>query len=117
MFPRYDWYNLKGQLIWKNVLCAKKKPNIPNAEGDREANSQDHKNCQKWLFWGRVYHIDSMLNFLLKAIPFILVISSEGFKQKQLICNLFVTNLNDICDFECKILKKQVKSICLLSMR
>ena len=50
MFPLYDWYNLKGQLIRKKVLCAKKKPNIPEAEGDREANSQDHKNCQKWLF-------------------------------------------------------------------
>ena len=34
----------------KKVLCAKKKTNIPEAEGDREANSQDHKNCQKWLF-------------------------------------------------------------------
>ena len=43
MFPLYDWYNLKGQLIRKKVLCAKKKPNIPEAEGDREANSQDHK--------------------------------------------------------------------------
>ena len=64
-----------------------------------------------------MYHIDSMLNFLLKAIPFILVISSEGFKQKQLICNLFVINLSDIHDFEGKILKKQVKSICLLSIR
>ena len=47
MFPLYDWYNLKRQLIRKKVLCAKKKPNIPEAEGDREANSQHHKNCQK----------------------------------------------------------------------
>ena len=78
MFPPYDWYNLKGQLIREKVLCAKKKQNIPEAEGD----------------------IDSMLNFLPKAIPFILVISSEGFKQKQLICNLFVTNLSDIHNFE-----------------
>ena len=73
MFPLYDWYNLKGQLIKKNILCAKKKPNIPEVEGDREANSLDHKNCQN----------DSMLNFLLKTIPFILVISSERFKRKQ----------------------------------
>ena len=64
----------------------------------------------------RKKNIDSILNFLLKAIPFMLVISSEGFKQKQLICNLFVTNLSDIHDFEGKILKKQVKSICLLSI-
>ena len=47
MFPFYDWYNLKGQLIKKKVLCAKKKLNIPEAEWDREANSQDHKNYQK----------------------------------------------------------------------
>ena len=47
MSPLYDWYNLNGQLIRKKVLRAKKKPNIPEAEGDREANSQDHKNCQK----------------------------------------------------------------------
>ena len=47
MFTLYDWYNLKGQLIRKKVLCTKKKPNNPEAEGDREANSQDHKNCQK----------------------------------------------------------------------
>ena len=40
-----------------------------------------------------------------------------GFKQKQLICNLFLTNLSDIGDFEGKILEKQLKSICLLSMR
>ena len=65
-----------------------------------------------------MFHIDSMLNFLLKAIPLILVILSEGFKQKQsVICNLFVTNLSDIHDFEGEILKKQVKSICLLSIR
>ena len=64
-----------------------------------------------------MYHIDSMLNFFLKAIPFILVISSEEFNQKQLICNLFVTNLSYIRDFEGKVLKKQVKSICLLSIR
>ena len=64
-----------------------------------------------------MYHIDSMLNFLLKAIPFILVILPGGFKQKQLICNLFLTNLSDIGDFEGKILEKQLKSICLLSMR
>ena len=42
MFPLYDWYNLKRQLIRKKVLCAKKKPKIHEAEGDREANSQDH---------------------------------------------------------------------------
>ena len=47
MFPLYDWYNLKGQLIRKKVLCAKKKPNISEAERNREANSQDHKDCQK----------------------------------------------------------------------
>ena len=47
MFPLYDWCNLKGQLIRKKVLCAKKKPNILGDEGDREANSQEHKNCQK----------------------------------------------------------------------
>ena len=47
MFPLYDWYNLNGQLIRKKVLCAKKKPNILGDEGDREANSQEHKNCQK----------------------------------------------------------------------
>ena len=40
MFPLYDWYNLKGQLIRKKILCVKKKPNIPRAEGKREANSQ-----------------------------------------------------------------------------
>ena len=33
MFPLYGWYNLKGQLIRKKILCAKKKPNIPGAEG------------------------------------------------------------------------------------
>ena len=47
MFPLYDWYNLKGQLIKKNVLCAKEKPNIPESEGDREANSQDHKTVRR----------------------------------------------------------------------
>ena len=49
MFPLYEWYNLKGQLIRKTVLYAKKKPNIPKAkaQGNREANSQDHNNCQK----------------------------------------------------------------------
>ena len=47
MLPPYDWYNFKRQLIRKKVLCAKKKPNITEAEGDREANSQYHKNCQK----------------------------------------------------------------------
>ena len=31
----------------KKVLCAKKKPNIPGVEGDREASFQNHKNCQK----------------------------------------------------------------------
>ena len=85
-----------------------------------------------------MYYTDSMLNFLLKAIPFIFVILSEGYhiisyhvyfssynlyilqkhtKQKELIWNLFVTNLSDIRDFEGKILKKQLKSICLLSIR
>ena len=33
----------------KNILrtnsYSKKKPNIPGAEGDREANSQNHINC------------------------------------------------------------------------
>ena len=48
---------------------------------------------------------------------FIFVILSEGFKQKQLIFNLFVTNLSDILDFVGKIPKKQLKLICLLSMR
>ena len=33
----------------RKVLCAKKKPNIHGDEGDREANSQDHKNRQEWL--------------------------------------------------------------------
>ena len=47
-----------------------------------------------------MYHIDSMLNFLFKVVPFILEIPSEGFKQKQLICNLFDTNLSDIRNFE-----------------
>ena len=37
--------------------------------------------------------------------------------KKQLMSNLFVTNLSDICDREGKILKKQLKLICLLSMR
>ena len=35
-----QWYNLKGQLIRRKILCAKKKPNIPRAEENREANSQ-----------------------------------------------------------------------------
>ena len=43
MFPLYDWCNLKRQLIRKKDLCTKKKSNNPQAEGDREANSQDHK--------------------------------------------------------------------------
>ena len=33
MFPLYDGYNLKRQLIRKKVLCAKKKPNIPRLRG------------------------------------------------------------------------------------
>ena len=53
-----------------------------------------------------------MSNFLLKAMPFIFVILSEGFKQKQLIFNLFVTNLSDIRDFVVKIPKKHLKLIC-----
>ena len=64
-----------------------------------------------------MYNIDIMSNFFLKAMLFIFVILSEGFKQKQLIFNLFVTNLSDILDFVGKIPKKQLKLICLLSMR
>ena len=48
---------------------------------------------------------------------FLLVILSEEFKQKQLIFNLFVTNLSDIRDFVGKISKKQLKLIYLLSIR
>ena len=59
---------------------------------------------------------DSMLNFLLKSNLFTLVISLTGFEQKTM-SNLFVTNLSDIRDREGKILKKQLKLICLLSMR
>ena len=81
MFPLYDWYSLKGQLIRKKSFVRHEKTKHPQG-------------CT------RVYHIDSMLNFLLKAIPFIFVISSEKFKQKQLICNLLVTNLSDIHNFE-----------------
>ena len=64
-----------------------------------------------------MYVINIMSNFLLKAMPFIFVILSEGFKQKQLIFNLFVTDLSDIRDFVGKIPKKHLKLICLLSMR
>ena len=81
MFPLYDWYSLKGQLIRKKSFVGHEKTKHPQG-------------CT------RVYHIDSMLNFLLKAIPFIFVISLEKFKQKQLICNLLVTNLSDIHNFE-----------------
>ena len=49
MFPLYDRYNVKGQLIRKKSFVRWEKPNIPEAEGDTEANSQDHKNCQKCL--------------------------------------------------------------------
>ena len=64
-----------------------------------------------------MYHIDSMSNFFFKAMPFTFVILSEGFEQKQLIFNLFVTNLSDIRDFVGKTPKNQLKLICLLSMR
>ena len=33
----------------KKVLWAQKKPNIPGVDGDKEANSQYHRNCQEWL--------------------------------------------------------------------
>ena len=56
-------------------------------------------------------------NFFFKAMSFTFVILSEGFEQKQLIFNQFVTNLSDICDFVGKNPKKQLKLICLLSMR
>ena len=58
---------------------------------------------------GKGYHIDSMSNFFLKAMSFTFVILSEGFKQKQLIFNLLVTNLSYIRDFVGKIPKKQLK--------
>ena len=60
MFPLYDWYSLKGQLIRKKSFVGHEKTKHPQG-------------CT------RVYHIDSMLNFLLKAIPFIFVILSEGY--------------------------------------
>ena len=50
MFCPYVSYSLSGQLNRKKVLWNKKKPNIPGAEGDKEANSQYHKNCREWLF-------------------------------------------------------------------
>ena len=42
-------------------------------------------------------------------MSFTFVILSEGFKQKQLIFNLLVTNLSYIRDFVGKIPKKQLK--------
>ena len=66
---QFEW-----TLNQKKVLCAKKKTNISETEGDREANSQDHKKLSGVTVIGEVYHIDSMSNCLLEAMPFTLVI-------------------------------------------
>ena len=84
------------------------------------ANSQDHKNCQKCYYRGgctliAIIYLNSnnTLNFLLQAMPFKLVILSEGLSKK----NLLVTNLSDARDFVSKIRKKQLNLIFLLSLR
>ena len=85
----------------KKKFCSlRKKQTSPRLRGIERLLLRITKTVTSDYSRGRVYHIDSMLNFLLKAIPFILVISSEGFKQKQLICNSFVTNLSNIHNFE-----------------
>ena len=47
MFHPLSLVQFKWAVNQKIVLCFKKKPNIPGAEGDREANSQGHKHYQK----------------------------------------------------------------------
>ena len=79
----------------KKILCSKKEPNIPGAKGDRENNSQHHKNFRSdFDRGGCTILIGCQISFLRHYRSHSWLV--RKIKLKQLLFNLFLTNLSDI---------------------
>ena len=112
MFPLYEWCNLNGQLITRKSCVLTKNQTSPGLRGIERLVLRITKTVISAYYKGGCTILIVCRNSLLRTMPFLFAILSEGFKQKQLIFNLFVIILSDIRDFVGKISKKLLKLIC-----
>ena len=89
MFPLYDWYNLNGQLITRKFCVLTKNYASPGLRGIERLALRITKTVRSAYYKGGCTILIVCQNSLLKTMPLLFVILSEGFEQKQyLICLL-----------------------------